>query len=950
MKNSRRTHYWICNLGGLLASVATLLAATAPPNHDVAGIEFFEKKIRPILAEHCYECHSHQAKKLKADLYLDSREGLLQGGESGVAIVLGEPDKSRLIEAIRYGNSDLQMPPKKRLPDSAVAALVQWVKMGAPWPEEPKPKIAELAKVISDMEKNRREHWAWQPIREHNPPVTKNLDWPKNAIDQFILAKLESLGLRPAPQADRRALIRRAYFDLIGLPPAVNEVEEFVADSSPDAFTKVVDRLLANPHYGERYGRHWLDVARYGEDQAHSFQPRLYPQGFRYRDWLVRALNSDIPYDHFIKEQIAADLLNEPDKLGRLPALGFFALGPVYYGDAKMFDQLDDRIDTLTRGFLGLTVACARCHDHKFDPITQKDYYALAGVFSSTAYVEVPTVPDDVVKAYDQAQSAITAKTQAIDKFLQEEGTKLNETLVGDIAKYMVAAWKLENQRKSKPKASVDQVVKAEGLQSVVLDRWIKYLAAGSKNVRPHLSRWNEMRSEQDSKTDLSSDEKATEQARKAADAFQIYVLSIRKLRSALDESYAAAQANASGSAKEKLAKPVLDKTLAAVNDEIFGADGVLIIPKNQVEKTLPAASKSQVSKLRSELDGLKKMAPPKYPVIHALKEGTKIGNIPVLLRGNSENLGEEAPRRFLSVLAGENAPVFKSGSGRLELANAIANKNNPLTARVMVNRIWQHHFGRGLVRTASNFGKLGEAPTHPELLDYLSSRFIELGWSMKALHRMIMLSATYQMSSQADAHNLELDPENKFHWRMNRQRLEVEAWRDAMLAVSDKLDQTVGGPSIPLASSENRRRTFYASVSRHDLDSLLRLFDFPDPNVTSDARTVTTVPLQQLFVLNSDFMIRQAKALAAKLTSRSDEADEARINRAFLTVYGRPPNEHELKLGLGFLSASKSNHEAGGHESGSGSAESASDGNGLSRWEEYAQVLLSANEFMFVD
>ena len=928
--------------------LAALRVSAATP--DASGIEFFEKKIRPVLAEHCYECHSHQAKKLKAEFHLDSREGLLQGGESGVAVVLGEPDRSRLIQAVRYSNPDLQMPPKKKLTDAAIANLVEWIKMGAPWPADSKPKIAESNRDDAEAERRKRAHWAWQPIRDSNPPAVKNTDWSRGPIDQFILAKLEEKGLKPAPAADRRALIRRAHFDLIGLPPTAGEVEEFVADESTDAFTKVVDRLLASPFYGERYARHWMDVARYGEDQAHSFQPRLYPQGFRYRDWLVRAFNNDLPYDQFIREQIAADLLDETDKLERLPALGFFALGPVYYGDQKMFDQLDDRIDTLTRGFLGLTVACARCHDHKFDPISQKDYYALAGVFSSTAYVEVPVVPDEVVKAYDRAQSAIQGKTGAIDKLLQDEANKLSASLTNDFARYMVAAWKLTNLRKANPKIALEQFAKSEGLQGVVIERWVKYLPATSNPEQPHLARWGALIAQQDAKMDLCADEKATEEVRKAAESFQSYVVSLRKLRDALEASHAATLANLATDAKDKPAKPTLEKAQAAALEEIFGANGLLTIQKNQAEKLLAAETRSRLSQMRSELERLKKEAPAKYPVIHALKEGSSVGNIPVLLRGNADTPGEEAQRRFLAILGGDGAVAFKNGSGRLELANAIADKSNPLTTRVMVNRVWQRHFDRGLVRTPSNFGLLGEPPTHPELLDYLSSRFVEQGWSIKALHRSIMLSATYQMSSHSDARHSEIDPENRFLWRMNRRRLEVEVWRDAMLAVSDKLDRTIGGPSAPLVSPDNRRRTFYAAVSRHDLDSLLRLFDFPDPNVTSDTRTVTTVPLQQLFVLNSEFMIRQAKALAEKLTDGSATSETARIHRAFMTVYGRPPSDRELKLGLEFVSPEKSAQLAESHSGESASPPSASSDAGLSRWERYAQVLLSANEFLYVD
>ncbi|MBM3835498.1 MAG: DUF1553 domain-containing protein [Verrucomicrobia bacterium] len=911
------------------------LSAEVPAS---AGLEFFEKKIRPVLAEHCYECHSHQSKKLKAGLYLDSRAGVLQGGDTGVAVVLGEPDKSRLIEAIRHTNSDLQMPPKSKLPDRVIADFGEWIKIGAPWPEESAPKSAETTNS-EDVEKRKREHWAWQPLRPVTPPTVTNPQLTQNAVDQFVLAKLEEKGMSPAPSADRRALIRRAYFDLIGLPPTTEEIEAFVQDKSSGSFARVVDRLLASPHYGERFARHWLDVARYGEDQAHSFQPRMYPQGFRYRDWLVRAFNDDLPYDRFVMAQIAGDLLGEDNPGERLPALGFFALGPVYYGDRKMFDQLDDRIDTLTRGFLGLTVACARCHDHKFDPISTKDYYGLAGVFSSSEYVEEPLAPKVVVEAYDKAQAAIQSGTKEIDKLLDDEAARITKSLPAEISRYMLAAWKVQNQRANDPKKPVEPIAKAEGLQTPILDRWVKYLAPQTNAAKVHLARWNELFGKENK--DLSADEAAAGEARKVAEGFQKYVLSIAKLRDALDETHNAAVAVAGEKEKDKVVRPVLEKAQAAIFDEILGKDGLMSVTRNQVERLLPENSKSQLAKLRSDLDRTKKNAPPKYPFAHTLKEGSKIANIPVLIRGNQDAPGEEAPRRFLALLCNGETSAFTKGSGRYELACAIADKKNPLTPRVMVNRIWQHHFGHGLVRTPSNFGLLGEPPTHPELLDYLADQFIQSGWSIKSMHRLMMLSATYQRSTKVDARNHETDPENKLLWRMNRRRLEVEVWRDAMLCVAGSLDRAVGGPSVGLNSPANQRRTFYGSVSRHDLDSLLRLFDFPDPNVTSDQRTVTTVPLQQLFVLNSEFMIRQAKALANRLVNASDEPAETRVRKAFMLVYGRPPSEAETKLALDFLEGSPKQSEK---------AEQSASGSELSKWEQYAQVLLSANEFMYVD
>jgi len=636
-----------------------------------------------------------------------------------------------------------------------------------------------------------REFWSFRPIRDPPLPRVRNTSWPKSSVDYFVLAALEANGLQPVAPADRRTLIRRATFDLTGLPPTPAEVEAFLNDDRPHAFAHVVDRLLASPHYGERWGRHWLDVARYGEDQAHTFNARKYPAGYRYRDWLIRAFNEDVPYDRFILEQIAGDLLDGPGKQERLAALGFFALGPVYYGDRKKFDQLDDRIDTLTRGFLGLTVACARCHDHKFDPIPTTDYYALAGVFASTEYTEEPLAPRATVEAYQRAQGAVAAQRKKINRFLGAE---------------------VARQAK----------------------------AGGDKNAKP----------------------------------------------------------------------------------------------KKRPEDRLSPEARTKLASLRAELARMEKQVPPRYPVVHALTESAHPKDLRVCIRGNPDKPGALASRHFLSVLTGTDSR-FTRGSGRLELARAIASKENPLTARVMVNRIWQRHFGKGIVRTPSNFGALGERPTHPQLLDHLASRFMASGWSIKAMHRLVMLSASYQMGSQAAAPNAEKDPDNRLLWHMNRRRLEVEAWRDAMLAVAGRLDGKIGGQSLDLDAPANGRRTLYAAVSRHDLNALLRLFDFPDPNITSAERTTTVVPLQQLFVLNSPFMVRNAKALAARLLAGPDKDDSARIRRAFVLVFGRPATARELQLGLDYLRAPE---PAGGTRI------------GLSRWEQYAQVLLGTDEFLYVD
>ncbi len=792
------------SLAWTLSGLTRLASADGPATNDAdqrAQEEFFETKVRPVIFDRCLNCHGSE--KSKGGLRLDSREAVLKGAENGPVVVPGKPGASPLIAAIRY-EGDVQMPPKGKLKEVEIAALTEWVKRGALWPAaRPRgatrvpvgstaPLSASSVTPTASITAAQRSFWSFQPLRDPTPPAVNDDTWPASVIDRIVLAKLEENSLAPASAADKTTLIRRAYFDLIGLPPAPTEIAEFLADETSGAFARVVDRLLASPHYGERWGRYWLDIARYGEDQAHSFQPRLYPNGYRYRDWVVRALNADMPYDRFVREQIAGDLIEGPERAQRLAALGFFACGPVYYGDAQRHDQYADRIDTLTRGFLGLTVACARCHDHKFDPIPTSDFYALEGVFASTEYVEEPAVPREIVDAYKAAQSAIQAKDKEITAFLKGEAERLKLKVSG-------------NQLK-------------------------------------------------------------------------------------------------------------------------------------QVESKLPDAAKKKLTGLRTELAALKKRAPPPFPVIHTLGEASRPSDAPVLIRGNPSTPGVKVPRHFLTVLGGDRNP-FAHGSGRLDLARAVASADNPLTARVMVNRVWQHHFGTGLVATSSNFGALGERPSHPDLLDWLARRFIDSGWSLKTLHREIMLSSTYRQSSRFDSSGHAKDPQNVLLWRMNRRRLDVEAWRDAILAVAGRLDSKLGGPSLSLDSPANDRRTLYAAVSRHDLAWMLRLFDFPDPNITSGSRVETTVPIQQLFVLNSEFMIANARAVSARVRkptsggARQDEDDL--ICRAYLLLFGRPATERERTLGLHYLRGAD------------GDPSRQPD---MSRWERYAQTLLAASEFLFVD
>ena len=1059
-----------------LALVATLLwtagrslnAEEKPVGKlDAKSVEFFEAKIRPVLLKHCYECHSSDSKTVKGGLLLDSRGAARKGGDSGAAVVPKNIEESLLIGALKYDT--FKMPPKGKLPDSVIDDFEKWIAMGAPDPRGGE----AVAKTTIDFDEGRK-FWSFQPIRKHAPPAVKSTSWPASEIDYFTLAKMEELGLKPVSPVGKRELIRRATFDLIGLPPTPNEVEAFLADKSPEAFRKVIDRLLESKHYGERWGRYWLDVARYSEDQAHTFAVRANTNGYRYRDWVVDAFNSDMPYDRFVRLQIAGDLIgpDSPGDYNHLVALGFFGLGAQYYKNSDkaraMADELDDRVDTLTRGFLGLTVSCARCHDHKFDPIPTQDYYSLAGIFSSSRLYNAPLCPPEEIKAYNDGQQRIKQTAEAVKKFLADAKSSAAESKVGEIAKYMEAAWRVRTARASGQKTKNADIAKASGVNEFLLNRWVAFLDPKQKGKVSELDQWFALDPAKLKSKDLFVPKEVALVAKKFQDRVQrgirvrngvvtknlvdaskphkpghprfvtplvtknrptagidvdirgakelilvvtdggngrscdhadwiapklvgkkgelkltelkwkknagdlgtrinanyqgqpirvggkkypegIGVHATSTITYDLPEGYERFQTvgglDNSGSDQggcgdqASVQFSVYTETptsgpVAPGNDLltiVLGKDGPFVVRDSDLENFLTGEKRDELIRLRAEEATAKKSAPPMYGIAHSYAEG-RAADMKVFVRGNPARQRELAPRRFLRVIAGDDRPHYTKGSGRQQLANAIADPANPLTARVMVNRIWQHHFGRGIVATPSNFGKLGEAPTHPRLLDYLAARFIESGWSIKTLHREIMLSATYRLSTESSDANSQIDADNRYLWQASRRRLDVEVWRDALLDVSGRLDRSFGGPSTNLADSNNVRRTVYAKISRHELDNLLRLFDFPDANITSSKRSETTVPQQQLFVLNSPFMITQAKAFAARLHREASQNDKARIRLAFKLAYGRPPEDIELQLGAAYLSAAPDVQ------------------NKLSLWESYAQVLLGSNEFMYLD
>ena len=809
----------------LRLAVTGLLLLTAVPlfadgqQFSAEDIAYFERKIRPLLSERCYSCHSKDAKVLHGELRLDTSAGLQQGGESGPLLIPGKPDESRLISAIQYRDG-LEMPPKGKLPDAEIAELVAWVSRGAPMPAVSE-ELTQPARKI-DFESG-RQFWSFQPVHEYELPDVKHSNWPQQRIDHFILSAMEREGLSPADRANRATLVRRLSFDLTGLPPTPEEVQAFVANDSPEAYRELVERLLMTPQYGEKWGRLWLDLARYTDFTASWLeQPG---EAYFYRDWVIKAFNDDMPYDQFVHRQLATDLMEEtgPEDL---PALGMLSLSPTYWKELKLpseiikvivADEWEEQISAVSGTFLGLTVACARCHDHKFDPISSEDYYALAGVFASTRPVGRPMIAEE---EYAPARSAIAEVAK-----LEQELKKLN----AEVAK---------------------------------------------------------------------QEKEAREAAKKAEEAGQT-------------------EGDAPTATAELAQEPDLKQQVVMLTERISGL-------KATPHYSDPLASALSEESMTVERAG----ATP--------QDGTRLDyhsgpqDLPLFSRGDPNRPGEVVPRRFLTVLSPQPQP-FTQGSGRLELAHAITTDAAPLTARVIVNRIWLGHFGRGLVNTPSDFGAQGDAPSHPELLDDLASRFIANGWSLKWLHREILLSATWQQSAHPSAEALNVDPTNQWLSHMNRRRLDFEPWRDAMLSAGGVLDLTMGGKSSSLDEPGNHRRSLYGTVHRHEMSTTLLMHDFPDPNQHSPKRSQTITALQGLFVLNGPLLAEQATNLVMRLEKEFPGQNAVQVDWAYWLLLSRQPTNQEKALALDFLGDSTGEER-------------------VKRWQQYAQVLLATNEFLYLD
>lgn len=882
--------------------IALLVGAVACAE-EVQDTEFFEHKIRPIFVEHCIACHGE--KKQKAGLRLDSKKGWEKGGETGPALI---PKKSKdsLIMRMVLGTPGRppQMPPDSVLPKELATDLAAWIDAGAPDPRTSEPQTA--ARIIDW--KAAGEFWAFKPVTVAEAPAIDHVAAP---IDRFISVKLKDAKLEPVPAAARRTFIRRATFDLTGLPPTPEQVQAFEADTSNNAYARLIDRLLASPQYGERQARAWLDVARYGEDQADKEgKEGAIAHAWRYRDWVIEAFNKDMPYDHFVKLQVAADLMeNAGDDPADRRALGFIGLGAIYARpndlDRKRAEEWDDRVDTLTRGFLGLTVSCARCHDHKYDPIPTQDYYSLAGVIASTKNVTLPIAPREQVAAYDLAKAKAAEADQKAKEFLQVEIDRLALEKTEVLPGYALAAWTYKLKKLEQSDLKMEDFARSSKLDPAAFKKIENYLIQGGGRSKK-LEKWPSHFLVKGA----SSEPPAP--VAELAEEFRNMV-------------------------KENLAKPFKKRNMDIQND-LFGEKGAFPLTEKVVLAGASIEWKTQYAPFQEAVKSALAAVPPEPPQCSGVAEAEKIADLKVYMRGNPAKHGELAPRRFLRVLAGENAPKFTRGSGRLELAEALADPKNPLTARVMVNRMWQQHFGRGIVASPSNFGMAGERPTHPELLDYLAAQFVKNGWSVKKLHREIMLSEAYQRDSTSDAKQEAIDPDNRWLWRVTRRRLTVEEFRDAVLAVCGNLDLTAAGPGSDVDDLSNLRRTVYGKVSRHDLSKLLRLFDFPAPNISSDQRTDTTLPQQALFLINSPFMAAQAKVLAGRIASESDAP--AMVRKAYALALMRAPTEAEITLAIKFLSAKDPPAEKG---------EDAKV-KPPTRAERFALALLASNEFFYVD
>jgi len=968
--------FWI----GIVACLV-LLPVAAPrlsaEEFNPADVEFFEKQVRPVLVEHCLECHG--GTKRQGGFSLAKRELLLKGGDSGAALVPGKPDESPLLAALAY-TGDLKMPPSGRLSDAKIEALRQWVAKGAPWPDDSPLAGESPAGEPRPYTEKQKTWWAFQPVRDPALPDVRALDWPRGGLDRFILAKLEAEGVGPAPQADRVTWIRRVTFDLTGLPPSPDAVATFLADDSPQAWDRVVDRLLDSPAFGERWARHWLDVVRYAD--YHDFNPALrtasceITEAWRYRDWVVNAFNRDLPFDQFIQHQIAGDLLPSPDGGEIYPdglvATTFLSNGVWDRGDADkekiVSDMVDDNIGVIGKAFLGLTLDCARCHDHKFDPISTADYYALAGIFYSSHILRelgekggeytvnrLPLLgPTRLAERarHEQSLAGVNGRLAELDRQHRRQ-----QFLTGG---QPLAPTKFHSEAGAEGTIADDHSITIRG--HLAKDRY------AIEAVVPDGVEVKFLRLESLPETGLPAGG-----AGRADDGnFVLTRLSATVARDtgpATVVKFTAAQADfeqdkfpaatalddhpAGGWAvSPHVAQPhVALFEIAAETPVAAGSRLTVLLEQQHAEKhtlgkfrlsvagpfTLspPPETPERTELLAQKTELQRRLADP-VPLAMAVTEGGTPGglfpgiqDVPIHIRGSYTRLGPVVPRRFPRFLAGEEQPAIAQGSGRRELAQWIASARNPLTARVIVNRIWTGHFGEGLVRTPNNFGLLAEPPSHPELLDWLASRFIAQGWSLKQLHRQIVLSATYRQAGQVSRDSFDRDPENRWLGRFAPRRLEAEALRDAILSVNGRLDLTPGGPAGD--DFTIRRRSLYVQTARWQRDSYAMLFDAANPDSSTEKRITSTVAPQALLLLNHAWVHEQARHLAERVIASAPPETDGRVDWLYRSLFARPPRPEEVTIASAVVAAGDMSVPNAG-------------------WIDLAHLLLCSNEFVYVD
>ena len=921
----------LSSLGRALAVALLPLAAHAEVPGE--GLEFFEKNVRPLLATHCYDCHSVESDKIKGDLLLDSRDSILRGGTGGPAMVPGDPDGSLLIETVRYTNPDLQMPPKTRLSPREVADLEKWVAMGAPWPDEAPPELPANYKPF-DLEARKREHWSWQPVKDVTPPVVENEAWPLQPLDRFILAKLEAAGLEPAEDADRATWIRRLSFDLRGIPPAVEEVAAFVADSSSDAFEKVVDAFLASPHYGVTWGRHWLDLVRYADGYGHEYDFEI-PNAWKYRDSIVRAFNEDVPHDRMVVDAIAGDIVENPridphtglDE--SIAATGFWWLGEATHGptDSRGDEaiRIDNQIDVFSKAFLGLTVSCARCHDHKFDAISDEDYYSLSAYLQSSRRQHAPRDPGGRIAAAAEELKSLQRRASEIavaaTPAAASSGGKAAEAVLWNFDDGRADGWFVAGSAFSDAPSGTDGAdvpLLAEHASPVPFGTW----HSGLLGMPLHGALRSPTFTLEEREIHLRLAATGSVTVRVVVDGyfmneFRPLLFEGTRLTGKAIETGGEWQWKTLNADLEKYVGHKVYLEFLDEGDGFIAIDEIAYEPRPVPEVPAMEDRRGLEGILADAARVWSQMPEPDY--VLAMAEGTPEADR-LHIRGSHQNLGEELPARFLTALGGEEREPAPRPGARLDLARKVVSPENPLTARVQVNRLWHHLTGRGLVPTVDDFGVMGETPSHPELLDWLARRFVETGWSNKSMIREIVLSRTYRMSCvpRPDLNPERLaenDPNNQLLHVFRVKRLTAESIRDGILALSGQLDATLGGPPVPVhltpfmdgrgkpesgpLDGEGRRSVFLA-VRRNFLPPFALAFDFPTPFSTMGRRSRSNVPSQSLALMNDPFVVSQARVWAERL---SDEADpESRLSLAFRQAFSREPDDRERHLAMTFL------------------------------------------------